>query len=99
MQDKNQNPSQQDDQANYNPTGRNFDQSDVSGRPESINNVREDAPIREEETVEDNDPPLTEQDLEETGLSDEEADQVEWDEPEDNERGANRQGGSMNAPE
>lgn len=99
MQERNQDQPRQGDQASYNPTGRNFDQTDVSGNSESINSVNERSSTREEETMDDNDPPLTEQDLEETGMSDEEADQVEWDEPDDNERGANRQGGSMNAPE
>jgi|GEM_PF-2048170 len=38
---------------------------------------------KEQEYVPDNDPPLTEEDLEENDLSTEEADEIEWDTPED----------------
>lgn len=73
--DKTDNPRQEDSNADYNPTARNFDHTNVSGAPDAIGgNVG-----RGEE--DDSDPPLTEQDLEETGLKDEEADKIEWEEP------------------
>lgn len=96
MQERNQDPSKQKDQADYNPTGRNFDQENVSGAPESINNVNQQR--SEEERIDDNDPPLTEQDLEETGLSGEEADQVAWDAPDDSPRDDNRRDDTTKAP-
>lgn len=85
MKDKNQSRSS-NEEADYNPTNRNFDQSDVSGKPQSINNVREQWNTREQDNrTEDSDPPLTEQDLEETGLSSEEADKIEWEPPRESE--------------
>jgi hypothetical protein len=85
MKNKNQNrPS--NEEANYNPTNRNFDQSDVSGKPESINNVHEQWNTSEQHNrTEDTDPPLTEQDLEETGMSAEDADKIEWEPPRESE--------------
>lgn len=85
MENKNQNrPS--NEEANYNPTNRNFDQRDVSGKPHSINSVHEEGNMRQQENeTEDTDPPLTEQDLEETGLSNEEADKIEWEAPRESE--------------
>jgi hypothetical protein len=71
-----------DDMANYNPTNRNFDQSDVSGKAEKINNPSQQSPGGDED-LEETDPPLTEEDLEQTGLSAEEADQIEWQPPQE----------------
>ena len=69
------NPREQD--ANYNPTARNFDQTDVSGQPERMGGNSG----SQEEDTKDTDPPMTDVDVKETGLSDGEADQIEWDEP------------------
>lgn len=94
MQEKNQNPSQNSNASNYNPTARNFDQTDVSGQAKSINNIHQQSPERQDETSDDSDPALMEQDLEETGLSDKEADQVEWDSPQQEEKNTYRQRGN-----
>jgi hypothetical protein len=86
MEERNQQGSStpNEDQANYNPTARNFDQTDVSGKSEPINSVNQETSGREnEKNVEDSDPPLTELDLEETGLSEEDADKIEWDSPQE----------------
>ncbi|MGN6568616.1 MAG: hypothetical protein ACTHJ0_11715 [Flavipsychrobacter sp.] len=65
-------------EANYNPTDRNFqrpnaDNSQLSG------NINEGADNIEEK--EDTDPPLTEEDLQENNLTDQEADNIIWDKP------------------
>jgi|GEM_PF-2143448 len=80
METRNQdsNPRKNDTNADYNPTARNFDHTNVSGKPDSMGG---DSGRSRDEDIEDTDPPLTEIDLEETGLSDDEADQIEWDEP------------------
>lgn len=90
MQESNQPPKDQDTQANYNPTARNFDHTDVSGQPDRMSDQNSGSAGRNEAISEDSDPPLTEQDLEETGLSEEDADKIEWDSPEENERGQDR---------
>jgi hypothetical protein len=68
------NPREQD--ANYNPTARNFDQTDVSGQPERMGGNAGSA--SGEEDPEDADQPLTKVDVEETGVTNEDLDRIEW---------------------
>ncbi|OLY90791.1 hypothetical protein SAMN05444008_12319 [Cnuella takakiae] len=52
-----------------------------SAGSEALDN-RQDASLEQDAVEEDGTPVLDEQDLEETGLSEEEADNIEWEEPE-----------------
>src|SRR5688500_15143994 len=79
------NPRQEDNNASYNPTERNFDQTDVSGEPEKMGG-NTGGPAGREEDMNDDDPALTKVDLEEDNLTVEEADQKERDEPGTGER-------------
>jgi hypothetical protein len=68
----------QNKQTQTNKTGgqSNKENTAANGNARSTANQSE-----EQEYVQDTDPPLTEQDLEENHLSEEEADKIEWDNP------------------
>ena len=79
METRNQesNPRQDDNNANYNPTARNFDHTNVSGKPDATGG---DSSRSRDEDIEDTDPTLKDVQKEDTGLGDDQADQIEKDE-------------------
>lgn len=86
------NPRQEDSNADYNPTERNFDQTDVAGAPDAIGGNA--GRGKNEES----DPPLTELDLEETALSDEESDNMKWEKPGTSDRESGRMAREQDGP-
>jgi len=69
-----------DQLANSNPTARNFQRpNDEEKEQRSPSAQNQNGAGREEEEEEDDEPALDEQDLEENNLTDEEADNIEWD--------------------
>lgn len=78
METRNQESNQRQDNknANYNPTARNFDHTNVSGKPDATGG---DSSRSRNQNIEDTDPTFKDIQKEDTGYSDDRADQTEKD--------------------
>ena len=69
------NPRQEDTNADYNPTARNFDHTNVSGTPDPVGGDTRSGETEDEDTT----TAMTEQELEKTGLSEDEPEEKHGD--------------------